>query len=312
MAKQRYRVANWAAYNRSLVNRGSLSLWWDHSPEESWLMREYPKRKGRRFIYSNSTILAIMSLKALFGLPYRALEGLVSSLLAMAHLKLPVPSYQQIQRRAAKLTPNKALSTKRPTDIVIDASGIKVYGEGEWQAERKKQKGKKKWMKIHVAVDPKSGEIIVEEVTDSASHDSSLLPKLIKKCPRSVKCAYADGAYDTFPCYEALHKRGIEGRIPPRDGAVTHPEGPSALLPRNKAILALIALGCSEDALKLWKKLVSYGKRALVETAFSRFKRCFGERLWSRLETTQSIEVRLKWGILNTFTRLGRPESYAI
>lgn len=309
MAKQSYRVTNWKEYNQALVNRGSLALWIDKRSVDGWLANDKPKRQGRRKTYSDEAIYSIMCVKAVFRLPYRALEGMVRSLAQLADLALPVPSFQQIQRRAKTLRLSKKVSKKQPTDIVMDASGIKIYGEGEWQQERRKQRGKKQWKKIHVAIDPDTGEIVMEDITDSDCHDSTMLPSLLEGCPKRVRNVYADGAYDTQRCYAALHDRGITPYIPPRMGAITR-EG-EHLRTRNSAIGQIVALGGDAEAMTLWKKLTGYGRRSLVETAFSRFKRSFGERAWSRGGQSFAVEINLKWRILNRFSQLGRCKSYA-
>jgi len=309
MSKQSCRTINWKEYNRALVKRGSLTVWMEGSGE-NWLSPATPKKRGRPFIYSDQAIICAMNLKAVYRLTYRALEGMVSSLMELGKLDLPVPSFQQIQKRASTLKLSKKISKKQPTDIVIDASGVKIYGEGEWQKERKKQGGKKKWKKIHVALDPKTGEVVMEEVTDSNCHDSVMLPDLIEGCAGRVKRVYADGAYDTRRCYQALYRRGIEAKIPPRMGAVT--SGEEGLRTRDEAIRSIVALGGDQVAMGLWKKLIDYGRRSHVEGAFSRFKRAFGERLWSKKQETQRIEVRLKWMILNRFLQIGTPLSYAV
>lgn len=311
MAKRAYRVRNWPEYNQALISRGSLCLWIDHDSAEGWLDETIPEGRGRPKMYSDQAISSLMNLKAAFRLTYRSLVGMVRSLVLLSGLPLSVPCYQQIQRRATGLSLNKKVSKKRPTDVVIDASGIKVYGEGEWQQERKRQKGRKKWKKIHIAVDPESGEVIVEDVTDSNCHDSTMLPSLVASCPNRVTGVWADGAYDTVPCYKALHEREIAPHIPPRMGAVTH-DDEEHLQSRNNAIREIVALGGDAEAMSLWKKLTGYGRRSLVETAFSRFKRAFGERAWSRRAKAFAVEMNVKWRVLNRFTQLGGCQSYAV
>jgi len=156
---------------------------------------------------------------------------------------------------------------------------------------------------------PQTHEIIVAEVTDLETADCEVGPKLLKQAPKSVKTAIGDGAYDTWDCYKAACQKRQKLIVPPRDGAVFNEEGNPWQKARNDAICQIIGLGNDDEAIKLWKKLIGYHERSLVETAFSRFKGIFGPRLFSRGTENQEVELKLKASILNKMTEQGMPIS---
>ena len=188
----------------------------------------------------------------------------------------------------------KKLSSRRPKDILVDASGIKIFGEGEWKTFKHGREKKRRWIKVHVGVDPVTGECIAAKITDELGADSVQLEDLLKQCHRHLQRVYGDGAYDTKKCRGLLHQRGIEDIIPPRKTGVLRNE--KELTNRNNAIKEIRGLGGDYS---LWKKLKGYGKRSLVETFFSRLKMILGHRLSSRKYSHQEIESLLKIHVLN-------------
>ncbi len=165
-------------------------------------------KKGRPKTYSGDAILLSLVLRSIYHLPLRALEGFITSIFQLMQSTLPVPCYTQICRRATHLGKSLAkLSDKTPTDIVFDSTGVKVYGEGEWKV-RQHGKGKRRtWRKVHLAICPKSHEIIMSELTESIETDGKVCEKMITHLPESVKQVLADGAYDQGPVYQALQKK---------------------------------------------------------------------------------------------------------
>lgn len=283
---------SWKEYNASLVRRGSITFW----IEECLLHRSshFEKTRGRpRFL--RSLIQAGWVLKVTFKLTYRSLEGYMNSLFALARVQGVAPHYSLFCKRGKEIEGElQKLSKRKPMEIVIDSSGLKIYGEGEWKEHKHGRDKKKEWVKIHAAVDPKTGECVAVEVTDEKGADGKELPKLVKKSPKSVKRVYADGAYDTLRCRRALKNRGIEECIPPRKTAILRKE--PELEARNEAIREIRGL---DGDLALWKKLKGYGRRSLVETFFSRLKILLGERLKSRSTKNQRVECLMQIYVLN-------------
>jgi len=192
---------------------------------------------------------------------------------------------------------------------VIDSTGLKVYGEGEWKVKKHGSSKRRTWRKLHLAVCPHSNEIIFEILTENCVADCDVYPEFLKTSPKTVKRTYGDGAYDTKGCYQATYNHGSLAIIPPQRNAVFHKNAPEYMQIRNNAILEILGLGGDEDARKLWKKLKGYHLRSLGETAMFRFKQIFGNNLRSRNLETQRGEIRAKCEAFNIMTRLGMPET---
>lgn len=188
-------------------------------------------------------------------------------------------------------------SKRRPTDIVFDSTGLKIFGEGDWKVAKHGLSKSKVWRKLHVGICPRSGEIIIAELTEASVADCKLLPTMLAKCPRSVKKAYGDGAYDTRACREALRLRGIETIIPPRKNG--KPGMTEATAARDEALFIIAGFGNTETSRKIWKIASEYHKRSLVETGFSRWKRLLGDSLFNKRLDSQRSEVSIKSFILN-------------
>jgi hypothetical protein len=290
---------NWKNYNKSLVNRGSLTIWIDPDSQNQWVIKE---KRGRPK-FSSLVIKTGWILKTVYRLTFRTLQGFFNSILKLMKLPLESPDYSLFSKRAAEIMDDlPKLSKRRPTDLVIDSSGFKVYGEGEWKVKIHGKDKPRKWIKAHIAVDPQSQEIIALEVTESSVGDAPMLPKLVEKAPKSVKRVAADGAYDGFKCRAFLHSKAITGVIPPPINARIR--GETALEERNDAIKIINYFGGEGIARSIWKKMVGYHKRSLVETAFSSVKRLFGDRLQSKIIQTQMLEMYLRCWAVNKIRRI--------
>lgn len=295
-----YRVTNWAEYDRALVNRGNLTIWFDEpSIAESWTPPR-PVGRGKPGLYSDVAIQTCLTLKTLFRLPYRATEGLLKSLMRLCALNLPVPDHTHMSRRAA------ALEVKRPrrprkggTHVVVDSTGLKIFGEGEWKVRQHGVGKRRTWRKIHLAVDETEKDIIGIEVTTADWGDSEVFPDLLAQVDGQVSQVSADGAYDTEGTHTAIAEREAKATIPPRDGAVewgnNHP---------RDAILAEIAAKGREG----WKEDSGYHRRSLAENMMYRLKQ-LGDRLFSRTFDRQDAEGHVRAAIINQFTYLGMPRS---
>ena len=313
MSKTKYRIRNWRQYNKSLVQRGSITIWFSEDSIDKWSAEKEKGKKGRPFTYSDDALLTALVIRSVFHLPLRALEGFLQSIVFLMGVKLVIPCYTQISRRAKSLGEELAkLSNKSVKDLVIDSTGLKVYGEGEWKV-RKHGIGKRRtWRKLHLAVDPISHAIILESLTENSVADCEVLPDILDKAPDSVKRYYGDGAYDTNGCYRSCHSNGIEPIVPPQKNAVYRENAPPHMDDRNHSILEILGLGGDDNARKLWKRLKKYHLRSLSETAMFRFKTLFGGDLKSKNLNTQQAEVKAKCIALNTMTSLGMPRSKRI
>jgi hypothetical protein len=276
--KAKYRIRNWSLYNKSLIQRGSLTVWLSEDAVKKWLALRGNGKKGRPELYSDDAILTALMIRFVFHLPLRALQGFLTSLIMLLSAGLPVPSYTQICRRAKTLGQElKKLSRRNITDIVIDSTGLKVYGEGEWKVRQHGFSKRRTWKKVHLAVCPDSHEILLEVLTDNKVADCTVYPKFLEALPKSVKRTFGDGAYDTEGCYGANLKHGSTSIIPPDRNAVFRKEASPAMEARNNNLLEIMGLGGDDRARKLWKKLYSIKMIFLLEGISWRLKFTAGE-----------------------------------
>jgi IS5 family transposase len=290
-----YAKRNWTEYSRNLVNRGSITFWLNKECLDNWISKT---TKPGRPAFSKEVILAGLIIKTVYNLPLRALQGFFQSILRLLQQDLKVPHYSLFCKRAKEASSClPKLSKKRPVEILIDSSGLKVRGEGEWKVKIHGNEKRRGWIKLHIAVDPKTQELIAIEVTDDKVADCTILPKLIDKAPKTVQKVFADGAYDRSSCRKYLFDKGLHGCIPPRRHGKIRDE--VELESRNDSLKIIRNLGNDEQAFSIWKKLVGYHKRSLVETAFSRLKRHFGERLSNKTTSNLEAEVTFRCHVLN-------------
>ena len=310
----KYKVSNWSEYNKSLVNRGKITLWVPDDIHEHWHAKASSK-PGRPATYSDVAMELCFTLKCAYRLPYRAAQGLVESLFSLGRVKLKVPCYTQVCRRANKLEHlfKKFSSHTGPIDIVLDSTGLKVYGEGEWKVRQHGISKRRTWTKLHIGMDPLSGEVVCMTLTDNKTVDHYVVEEMLQQVENPIERCFGDGAYDRKSCYEACHARGIDLITPPACNAVvqSYDAASPALKPRDAAIERIAELtqhlGDGELARKQWKYESDYHSRSVVETMMFRFKTLCGEKLFSRSAASQQQEVAIKISILNKLTSLGMP-----
>jgi hypothetical protein len=305
--KGTYKVTNWAKYNDALVARGSITLWLDETAIEQWEHANDEPKPGRPFVFSDVAIECLLMLREAFRLPLRQTEGFAKSLLTLMQRDLKVPDYSSLSKRAKKLEIKLRVGNRRgPIDIVVDSTGLKVFGEGEWKV-RKYGPGKRRtWRKLHLSVNAATQEIeaVVLTTNGSDGYDSHQVPELLAETPGPIGAFYGDGGYDKWEVYESLAARGITAIIPPQHNAKIkqHGNASSPPLPRDEAIRAIRHVGRSA-----WKQEVGYHVRSLGETAMYRLKSIFGDELKNRSLPNQQIEARLRCKMLNRLTKVGMP-----
>jgi transposase len=302
--KQQYRIRNWQHYNKALVSRGSLTLWLDSRSLNSWIDCSSPARRGRRRIYTDAAILSALLLREVYHLPLRSTQGLVHSLLKLMNLRLPSPHYSTLSRRAHHLQLSLA-APRKISHLVIDSSGLKLYGEGEWKVRLHGMGKRRTWRKLHLAMDAEGHQLTAALITEKDELDRTVLPLLLDETEAEIEAVCADGAYDFAGCYEALQERAARPLIPPRRDAVVRSKSPFEQ--RDENVRTIRKLGR-----KRWKQVSGYHKRSLIECAFFRLKTIFSDRLRSRLIDTQTAEARVRCLAMNRMTKIGMPESYAI
>lgn len=299
MGKSTRPITNWKQYNQALVNRGSITFWMDEKAIEQWMAAEHHGGRGRGFTYSDTAIETALMLKGVFGLPLRALEGFINSIFQLMDVPLNSPGYSCISKRAQTVE----IKYRNPcrgaiTHLVVDATGLKVYGEGEWKMRKHGKEKRRTWRKLHLAIDAATHEVIAAEVSVVNVADNEVLPTLINPLRRVIKQVSADGAYDTKACYKLLKRKGCKPTIPPRKNAGYWEEGH----PRNDAVKAL-----KNDTLKQWKKDNDYHQRSLSETAMYRYKQLISPKLSLRDYNAQVGEALAGVKVMNKVIGLGMP-----
>src|SRR5512143_2341956 len=192
--KATYRIRNWAEYNRVLVRRGSLTVWVDQEALDAW-NHQGPPRWGAQFVYSDTAIQCLLTIRAVFHLPLRATQGMAQSVFDLMGLDLAVPHYSTLSRRAADLRVDLARKGKGPLHLVLDSTGLKVYGEGEWKVREHGYSKRRTWRKLHLAIDAETHEIQAVIVTEAKVDDAEMVDHLLKPIARPVGSAAADRAY---------------------------------------------------------------------------------------------------------------------
>jgi hypothetical protein len=308
--KVRYRLTNWATYNQALIQRGRLELWLDEQTRQSWY-HSGPQNPGGAYRYSDACIQAALQIKYVLGLAFRQTQGFIASLLEAMHLNLQTPSYSQLCRRQVGRLPVRTPGPTPPPGeqsayVVVDSTGLKVYGEGEWKVRQHGTSQRRTWRKVHMAYDETTNEVLAIKLTTNDIDDASMLKPLLEELTQPVSRVAADGAYDRAKVYDYLQAQGIQAIIPPRVNAIRWLDQQGQLLrhARNEAVAAIERIGLSE-----WKQQVGYHRRSKAETGMYRLKTIFGDRLQSRALGRQQVEVRVKAACLNQFSRLGMPKA---
>src|SRR4051794_32259562 len=216
--KSAYRIRNWSRYNDALVNRGSLTLWVDRETLRAWRYHG-PSQRGAQFEYSDLAIECLLTLRAVYHLTLRATEGFARSLFEVMGLDPEVPDHTTLSCRAAAVRITLPKRAEGPLHLVLDSTGLKVYGEGEWKVRQHGYSKRRTWLKLHLAVDPQTHEVQAAVVSEPEVTDEEAVPALLEQVGNPISGAGADGAYDRRSVYEELGRRGARAVIPPRRDA---------------------------------------------------------------------------------------------
>jgi len=309
--KDKYRVTNWNTYNKSLIGRGDITIWIEEQAIKNWYY-EGADQQGAQYVYSDECIRSLLGLKAVFKLPYRQLQGFAMSLIKIMEFEVEVPSYSQICRRSEGLDVDiEVPKSKSPIYLVIDSTGLKVYGEGEWKTRKHGISKRRTWRKLHLGVDEKTGLIHAQVLTENGKGDGDAqqVEKMLEQVESPIDKFSGDGAYDTYEIWKLLKEEKIEGIIPPQKNAIYWVDEFDELLDldRNKILEKIEKIGREQ-----WKKASKYHRRSLSETAMGRFKTIFGSTLYSTIFEKQKTEAAIKIKCLNKMTRIGMPVSKKI
>lgn len=312
--KNKYRIRNWRQYNQSLINRGSITFWFNEEAIEKWHATEKSGKPGRPEVYSDYAVRCGLMIKAVFRVALRSLQGLLTSLIKILKLPLKCPNYSLFSRRAKELQiqMRRFLKTGEHLNVVFDSTGLKVYGEGEWKVRKHGYSKRRTWRKVHIGMCVDTGQVVVSAITSNDVSDADAMLDMMTALEGvPLGDVLGDGAYDTVDCRQFIYDLGGNQIIPPKRTAREQKKSPiPALKERDDAIRKIKELG--EEGRAEWKKQIGYHRRSLVETHMFRHKTILGDRLSSRRKATQATEVAIKCDVLNRMTELGMPDSYKV
>jgi len=285
-------------------------VWFDEEAIAAWRNTEPAGGPGAPRTYSDLALECALVFKSVYHLSLRAAQGLLSSVMELLRLSLPVPDYSTVSRRQGALQIHVSPSTQSgPRHVVIDATGLRVYGAGEWGVWKYRMSRRRTWRKLHLGIDEKTKEIVAVEVTKSRVHDSRPLPTLLEQIPSPISQVSGDGAYDTRACYEAVLRRGATPTFVPRRTAKPFKTiDPTGWRATRNGILQQIAV----HGRSTWRRLSRCTRQSIAENTMFRFKRLFGGGLWARSLTTQRVEAIVKCATLNRIKQLGMPETVLV
>ena len=301
-----YRTTNWSTYNRALINRSNISIWFD--PLTQWYAHPQGKH-GRNQTYSDTAIQCCLMIKSLFKLSLRMVTGFVQSLIKLCGLDWTAPDYSTLCRRQRHI--DIAIGYQKSSGglhLLVDSTGLKFLGEGEWKRKKHGPEYRRQWRKLHIGIDAKTLQICTVQLTTNHVSDSQVLEDLLAQIPldEQINSVYTDGAYDTKRCRQVIADRQAYAVIPPRKNAKPWKDIKAHSRERNELLRTV-----KRFSRTLWKKWSGYHRRSLVETKMHCIK-LLGDKLCSRSFDSQVNEIHARIAVLNKFTELGRPHTQVV
>ena len=253
----------------------------------------------------------MLTIKEVFHLTNRGVEGFVRSLFMILQVDLPVPDHSTLSKRGKTLKVKLLKKASGRLNLVLDSTGLKVYGEGEWKVRKHGYSKRRTWRKLHLGADPETGEIQAACLTENSVSDDAVVKEMLGQIPQPLLACAADGAYDKRKVYDALnqHSPEVDILIPPRKNACIWQHGNSKAdrLKRDENLRYI-----RKHGRRRWKNDSGYHMRSLAETAMFRLKTIFGAELSARLLETQTTQALIRCAALNKMTQLGMPQSYKV
>lgn len=305
-----YRIRNWSEYNAGLKQRGNLTFWISQDTCEHWFNSEITGKQGASNIYSDLAIITFATVKAVYRQAGRQTQGFIESIFALMNLELSVPEHSTVSRRLKLLEITlPVIPTESSRHVVVDSTGVKVYGEGEWKTRQHRVRKRRTWRKLHLGIDESTGEILSAVATPNAVHDAEVLEDILNGIEDEIDQVSADGAYDQKHCYEDISERDAIAVIPPRKNAKIWNHGNLKTPPhqRDENLRYIRQYGR-----KRWKADHEYHRRSLAETTMGRLKRAFGGVVSSRKFDNQATELLIQCCALNRMIQCAKPESYRV
>jgi hypothetical protein len=286
------------------VARGDITVWFD---QEAILQHWTPEPSGQRGAPvrdSDWSIQTLWVLKQVFDWPDRALEGFGRSLMRLMGLNLPIPDHTHLSRRVRRLVVQIPRRERTgPIQVVVDSTGLKVFGEGAWKVRQHGAGKRRTWLKVHLAIDADAQDVMGVEVTTAAWTDGEVFGGLMGQIDGAIEQIAGDGADDTREAYDVAAHCQAKLVVPPRENAVPW----EADHPRTQVLAEI-----EEKGVVQWKKDAGYHRRSLAENAMYRLKQLFGEAVASRIFESQVNEVHARIVAMNKMTDLGMPASVRV
>ncbi len=305
--KQKQRVSNWPEYNESLRQRGDLTVWTGEDALALWAAPSRTTRGGQP-VYSDLAIEACLTVGMVVRQPLRQTEGLMRSIAALSGIDIAVPDFSTLSRRGRgpSLSAKSVSRDTKPVQLVVDSTGLKISGEGEWQEAKPKTRRKRRSRrKLHPGLDLVSGDIVCSGLTTNDVGDPTALPEMPDRIDGPVELFSGDGAYDGEPTSDALTERfgsTIEVTIPPPGNAVPSPNAAQYPTVRDRHIADIRRYGRMA-----WQKSSGCNQRSRAETLMGRWKTVIGPKLKARAFENQKTGAGIGVRVLNRMTGPGRP-----
>lgn len=303
--KGKRKVINWPEYNKALVDRGNIEFWVDEETLQAW-KEKFNGSKGRPKTFSNQAIILTLQLGKVYRQKLRQTEGLVRSLFTVFKFDIEVPDYTTLSRRAGNLDIDIQRSTQDVTAIIMDSTGLKMYGEGEWKVRKHGYSKHRMWHKYHVAISP-DGQIQAVDLTENGNNDGEVAINVLNSLGHNIEAFYGDGAYDQRKVYDVCVEKSVNTfAIPPQKKATIWKHGncKGEPHPRDENLRTI-----RKSTKNAWKKQIGYHLRSIVEATMFRYKRTFSHEMEARKAENQRTEILIKTRILNMMWKLGMPKT---
>ena len=308
--RQQHKVTNWPAYDASLRQRGSLTVWFTDAAIAAWAAEPRMSRGGQSR-YSPLAILTALTIRAVFRLAYRQAEGLLGSIIGLLGLSLRVPDHTTLSRRAATLDVPRprnagvgAGAGSEPTHLLVDSTGLQLCGKGEWLLEKHGTATRRSWRMLHLGVDADTGQIVASTLTSKDVDDASQVHPLLDQVAGAVASFTGDDAYDQDRVYAGIAQRHPEAAVvvPPRATAVPSEAAESAPTQRDSHLQHSARHGRMR-----WQSASGDNKRARIEATMNRWRQVIDDELRAHMDERRQTEVEVAVHALNRMLELGRP-----
>src|SRR5689334_8099139 len=301
--RQQRTVTNWPAYDASLRQRGSLTVWFTDEAIAAWRAEPRTTRGGQPW-YSELAILTALTLRAVFRLAFRQTEGLIGSIIGLLGLTLRVPDHTTLSRRAATLEVPRPRSSSspdgggeaEPVHLLVDSTGLKLCGPGEWLVEKHGTRTRRSWRKLHLGVDADTGRTVASALTGHDADDGAQVDPLLDQVEGPVASLTGDGAYDRAGVYASVAERHPDAAVivPPRATAVPSDTAAAAPTQRDRHLRHIVERGRTA-----WEKASGYTRRARAEATMARWKQVIGDGLCTHADARRATEVDVAVHALN-------------